>query len=682
VTELLDRPAPTVPVMGEAAEPSVGEEMRRRSTQALQTKLKSRAFRGWVPDPVELGLQALGGYSPHTQAALERLGEVIKLLPEFMVSADVRDYQEGVTDLTRDVSEGNFREAVGSGAQAVGAGVAMVVPGIVGLGKQAKTAARGAADLVDDWIAKQRPVTKKDLRERGIRETGPASLREAEAFQKTLPKATLRDVFGEEVALSRAEFEEMARRGNPQASSSESVYRKRRGGDTDVVAFPNSSALELGLTSRYSLDDIAAFYARREAQVGGDAYERFVRDLDRGGVKVSDPKVSAPDDVVLRTRDAPGARGAATDRTGFTLLRHTPPRGESARVQRLTARLTDAPELRQEIIDIVEEGRVMGGLDWYNTEALRDAFIKELGDEAGDQAWREYIDLVAATSPGSKVPQNIRNASWWYTRAPEERVARVEELKKGEWVPPKGSGYGHKTQRGQAMNVGKVTADEWAPTPQLDPHLATESTALLNPKPRGFAQSLKGGERNIAADLHFTRLLAMLSDDPDFLNLAAPVSTRTLNAIGGNVRDYVTVRKVQGKDVFSLNAKKFVKENPEAFDRVKQHPSVWIEQPGDNEYAAFEALANEIAAELGMTGPQFQASLWLGAAARTGVDPRSHPPFVDIFENILEARAKERGLSKREVFSQFARRQAPLVLPLAAAGGAAAVSEDEKDAPQ
>jgi hypothetical protein len=62
----------------------------------------------------------------------------------------------------------------------------------------------------------------------------------------------------------------------------------------------------------------------------------------------------------------------------------------------------------------VEAGIPLGGPEWYGTQPLRQAFIDELGD-AGDAAFRRYMDYVAATSPRSKVPENIRNASYYYT---------------------------------------------------------------------------------------------------------------------------------------------------------------------------------------------------------------------------------------------------------------------------
>ena len=77
-----------------------------------------------------------------------------------------------------------------------------------------------------------------------------------------------------------------------------------------------------------------------------------------------------------------------------------------------------------------------------------------------------------------------------------------------------------------------------------------------------------------------------------------------------------------------------------------------------------------------MTAPQFQASLWMGAAKETGVDPSSLDTFVNIFDRILRSRAKERGLTEQQVFEQFVKRQAPLMVPLAATGALATGGEE------
>jgi len=388
----------------------------------------------------------------------------------------------------------------------------------------------------------------------------------------------------------------------------------------------------------------------------------------------------------------PSPKGAAPDRTEYSLVRHMAPKGDSARIQRLMTRYHEHPELADDMRRIVRAGEDVGR-EWYNTEDLRDMFIKELGKKEGDKAWREYIMLVGATSTGSKVEPNLRNASYYFTEnapghngGPGALAYKTDELIAGDMLPPKGSGYGHKMQKNQAKNVGNYYSGNWGAT--ADPK--------LNPKPRGFAQSLLGGHQNIAADKHFMRLMSMMSDDPAFLHGSAEISKETLEKLrdrfGDAVEPFLSERTVNGKPAYNFNAKaavlgkkgsKKVKAADPVegmFDFIKDEKikSAWDDMPADNEYKAFEGFVNELAKEMGMTGPQLQAAFWMGAAADTGVDLGSQRTFMEIFNDILAKRAEERGLTKKQVFKNFARRAQPLAVPVGAVGLAGLLGSDEE----
>jgi len=428
------------------------------------------------------------------------------------------------------------------------------------------------------------------------------------------------------------------------------------------------------------------------------AYENDVR---HGAINENTPGVD-PDEIrAIKAEQAAEAgpqpkgllddtpRGAAPERTDYSLLRFRAPQGSSARFNKLMERFEAAPEMADEMRSIVRAGEEVGR-EWYNTEALRDMFIKELGPKAGPEAWKEFMWLVGATSTGSKVPPNIRNASYWFTKNRPGDNSGVgalsldaDALLAGEMVPPVGSGYGHKMQRNQAKNVGKYVTGDWGPT--ADPR--------LNPKPRGFTQSLLGGRRNIAADKHFMRLMSMMSDDPAFLHGSAEISNdlvkRLRDQFGKKINPFITKRDVDGKTVHNFNAKAAVKGKKGSktvkaakpvdgvYDFIKKERSVWEDMPNANEYKAFEDFTNKLAGEMGMTGPQLQAAFWMGAAQRTGVDPLSQRTFMEIFNDLASQRAAERGLSKQQVIKNFMRRNQPLALPLAAVGGAGLLGAGE-----
>lgn len=375
--------------------------------------------------------------------------------------------------------------------------------------------------------------------------------------------------------------------------------------------------------------------------------------------------------------------GAGMDRTDYTMRRFSAPKGTSARAKRLLARLDSDKSLSEGMLDIARDGEDVGRV-WYNTDPTYKRFVDELGPIDGDAAFKEYIGLVGATSTGSKVPPNIRNASWYFTENGQNRMfddPQIQsQLKSGDYLPPKGSGYGHKMQKNQAANVGKFYSGEWG----------ADADPRLNPKPRGFMNSLLGGQRNIAADKHFTRLLAMISDDPDFLHGSAEIgqgfAQELRDKFGKDIDPYIKTRMAAGKPAINFNAKKAVREGPPGlYNYIKNNAQVWEDMPNDNEYDAFEFMANQLGDRLNMNGPQFQASLWMGGAKQTGVDPSSLDTFSNLFEQNLNIRAKERGLTPDEVFRQFVKRQAPLAVPGAIGVGAGVSgllgyepSEDEK----
>src|SRR4029434_6160945 len=75
------------------------------------------------------------------------------------------------------------------------------------------------------------------------------------------------------------------------------------------------------------------------------------------------------------------------------------------------------PENVARVNEVVQRGAQQGGMEWYNTEPLRQRFVAELGADKGAAAYQQYRAVVAATSPRSKVAENARNASYYYSLA-------------------------------------------------------------------------------------------------------------------------------------------------------------------------------------------------------------------------------------------------------------------------
>ena len=375
----------------------------------------------------------------------------------------------------------------------------------------------------------------------------------------------------------------------------------------------------------------------------------------------------------------PDVPGAAPDRSPGTVIRHSPARGESARFAEFQGRLDNEPDLLNDIMATAREGEDIGRA-WYNTEATRQRFIDELGEKAGHDAWLEFMYRIGGASPGNAVYPNIRQASYYFAEPAESRAARQAEFEATGKYPRPPEPYGSLTQQYQGVLSNLIDRGEFLQN--IEPTRA--------PKPRGFANSLLGNPENIAADKHFMRFIGMASNDPRFLHGSAVISQELASEIAERfpeiARDNIKTRKVKdatGKEVMqtSFNAARAVREaggaEGELFQFIRNRPTVWDEVPRDNEYGAYERLALDIANRMGMTPAQLQASLWMGAAKRTGVRESSLDTFDNIFNRVVEDRAAERGLTPEEVFRRFANRQQPLVVPGLLGAGAAAGLEGE-----
>ena len=369
----------------------------------------------------------------------------------------------------------------------------------------------------------------------------------------------------------------------------------------------------------------------------------------------------------------PDVPGAAPDRSPGTVIRHNPAKGDSARFADFQSRIENEPSLLDEIMSTAREGEDIGRV-WYNTEATRQRFVDALGEKAGHDAWAEFMYRMGGASPGNAVYPNIRQASYYYAEPREARAARQAEFKATGKYPRPPEPYGSLTQQYQAVLNDLIDRQNFLGN--IEPTRA--------PKPRGFANSLMGNPENIAADKHFMRFIGMASGDPRFLHGSAVISQELASEIAERfpeiARENIKTREVKdatGKKVMqtSFNAARAVRDNGgangELFEFIKNRPTVWDEVPRDNEYGAYERLALDIANRMNMTPAQLQASLWMGAARRTGVRESSLDTFDNIFNRVVQDRAAERGLDPAEVFRLFVNRMQPLAVPGAVGAGAA-----------
>lgn len=288
--------------------------------------------------------------------------------------------------------------------------------------------------------------------------------------------------------------------------------------------------------------------------------------------------------------------------------RVVPPRGPSARI----VDVLNDPQVAKGINDTVERGIAGGGLDWYNTEPLRERMV-DAADPA--QAYSRLMDIVAATSPRSKVPDNIRTASYY-------NYLLSQDLP----IPEKpAGGYGSVAQNLHRDNVRGIEArGGW--------------DVFKNPKPASFSTNLQGNQNNVTIDTHNFRLPGILSRDPRFLATSV----------------------VPEKGAAPLRPQQWFEEGALSLEDAAQRPVFWATKPNPNEYGYYEKWQQDQAKKMGISPAQYQASMWLGGGEDTGLGSAPEP-FIGTLEARVRYTADRLGMDPEKVLQLMVKGEIPLL---------------------
>jgi hypothetical protein len=279
------------------------------------------------------------------------------------------------------------------------------------------------------------------------------------------------------------------------------------------------------------------------------------------------------------------------------------------------------PKNVERVSKIVEGGIEKGGLAWYNLEPLRAAFIEDLADEVGvpaaHDAFLKYIDVVAAFSPRTNVKKMFERASVLWRGLLQGNPDAFTGLNKIE--------FPDESVR-PAGGLGHMAHDT-SIRPGVARALSDEGLVgnlPVNPKTGRFRENLAGNLAPGTIDVHATEIAtrAEKTGSPEFAEFGAPESIYDQVAVGlGLVDD-------QGVPLAG---------NAQA--------SAWMNKPPD-----------------------------LG---RKVVDDR---PAIVVFEEIINASAKEQGIKPREMLRRMIRGEAILSVAggTVGAGIVAAARESEQ----
>jgi len=326
----------------------------------------------------------------------------------------------------------------------------------------------------------------------------------------------------------------------------------------------------------------------------------------------------------------------------FDLPRYEPARGVPQRTQDITS----DPAVREGMLNAIERGKSMGGDQWYNLEPLRLKFADQLGEDVGTQRFNRFMDYMAGASPRSSVPENIRNASYYYGLD-----VNGLPLQEPTVIPGGGRGgadkkvknpepYGHIAQDLHRMNFEKIRSGQG-----LD--------QKVNPKPLGFAENLKGNLQPVAVDTHAFRLPAILGADPRFLE-----------------RRYQSVPNAPIR-----NIQQEVASGELPMSEAVKTPAFFGSQPEQNEYRAMEQFYQGLGQEAGLRPGQTQAAAWVGGGNTTGLRSDDTKTAMDFVKDRIALTAEKLGMDPRDVLARMISGQQPLLSLGAAAGAGAGAAE-------
>ncbi len=332
--------------------------------------------------------------------------------------------------------------------------------------------------------------------------------------------------------------------------------------------------------------------------------------------------------------------------------RYQAARGPSARI----VEALDNPDVARGINETVERGIEGGGLQWYNTEPMRQRLSGVVPSIDVDPTYARLMDIMAATSPRARVPDNIRTGSYYnYLMA------------QGEPVPDApAKGYGSIAQNLHRENVrGLEERGGW--------------DIYKNPKPASFSTNLQGNQQNVTIDTHNFRLPGILARDPRFLETSiAELAKTPESALETLRRQYpnlpedvatssvkVTPGKSGDKVSMTYRPQEWFNKGYITMDEAAADPAIWTAKPNPNEYGYYEKWQQDQAKDMGISPAQYQAAMWLGGGDTTGLASAAEP-FVGTFEARVKYTADRLGMDPDKLLEMVLRGDVPLL----AEGGA------------
>lgn len=290
------------------------------------------------------------------------------------------------------------------------------------------------------------------------------------------------------------------------------------------------------------------------------------------------------------------------------------------------------PAKYRETIKHVDLGLKEGGFEWWDLEPLRYRFIDRLGPKEGNAWFLDFVQSVAALSPGSEVPLNIRRAAYFY-----------HILRNAKSLNPAGT---------QLVLDPLKAVQLWEQgVPQgLGHYMPATHTAGLQ---RAFLGKTKAGKRDVGFG----------EADPARLGLFSTQSGKEIpkvSSMAWNLRGNLAPSTTDFQIMDLMTGTGYHRFDPRKGKMSGRSPEA-------NMYALPEGVMVDIARQKGVLPGQAQAGGWGSARKRIKGSGESEP-FLILLERIIKDTAQKRSLTPDEVLNKWIDGTIPLasVLPVGA----------------
>lgn len=322
-----------------------------------------------------------------------------------------------------------------------------------------------------------------------------------------------------------------------------------------------------------------------------------------------------------------------SENLGASYPRNPNPSAKLPKGDRARALVTNRNKISDQLVNKIQQSGILDSdaRYFYNSDGpiYRGAVKAGLSPEEAESYLNDFSKIFAATSPRTKVEENIRNAT-----------SVMAKMNAG--IPHRqivGQGSGGISEKGYPMMTGKGgihgnLIDDIIEFGAID--------RATNTKPATFGANMIGNRSGVTADTHAIR--------------GALIAMNDVNA--GSVPEGFILPKF--RDAYKADPSKLT---PNMIDDTLGSQIIDVDGrkvKAQTEYPVIADIYHDVADKLGVEPAEAQALGWFGLGGETNLGS-ARKTVSDIFDERIDVTAKELGTTKEKVAEMVFRRQIPLM---------------------